>query len=75
MAKTSQKELILQYLQIKGTITADEALLYCKRCHRLAARISELREAGYNIITENKDPNGETVGYAIYRLIKEVNHA
>lgn len=41
--KISQKEMILSYLRKHGSITADEAQAYCKRCHRLAARISDLR--------------------------------
>lgn len=66
--KASQKQLILQYLRAHGSITPDEAQTHCKRCHRLAARISELRADGYNIITDNKDADGNTVNYAIYRL-------
>lgn len=74
MAEMSQKELILRYLRMHGSITPDEAIVHCKRCHRLASRIKELRDEGHNIITDNKDSNGKTVGYAIYRL-KEENHA
>jgi hypothetical protein len=70
----SQKQMILAFLQKHGSITADEAQMYCKRCHRLAARISELRADGHNIITDYKDAAGKTVNYAIYRLIKEENH-
>lgn len=68
----SQKELILEYLRRHGAITADEAQAHCKRCHRLAARISELRADGHNIVTGNKLPDGTIVNYAIYRL-KEKN--
>lgn len=64
----SQKQLILEYLRRHGSITADEAQAYCKRCHRLAARISELRADGHNIITDNKLADGTIVNYAIYRL-------
>lgn len=66
--KKSQKQLILEYLRRHGSITADEAQAYCKRCHRLAARISELRVDGHNIITDNKLADGTVVNYAIYRL-------
>lgn len=66
--KKSQKQLILEYLQAHGSITADEAQASCKRCHRLAARISELRAEGHNIITDNKLADGVIVNYAIYRL-------
>ena len=72
--KTSKKELILDYLRKHGSITPDEARIYCRKCERLAARISELRADGHNIVTDNKDSNGNSVNYAIYRLIpnKEV---
>lgn len=70
MQKT-KKELILDYLRKHGTITPDEARLYCRKCERLAARISELRADGYNIVTEYKDKDGNAVNYAIYRLKEE----
>lgn len=66
--KQSQKQLILAYLRRYGSITADEAQAFCKKCHRLAARISELRADGHNIITDNKRDDGTIVNYAIYRL-------
>ena len=64
----SQKQMVLEYLQKNGSITPDEAQAHCKRCHRLAARISELRADGHNIVTDNKDSRGNVVNYAIYRL-------
>ena len=67
----SKKDLILAYLQKYGSITPDEARLFCRKCERLAARISELRAEGHNIVTDNKDNNGKTVNYAIYRLVRE----
>lgn len=66
--KKTKKELILDYLRKHGSITPDEARIYCRKCERLAARISELRDEGYDIITDNKDNNGKIVNYAIYRL-------
>ncbi len=69
--KESKKALILAYLQKYGTITPDEARRFCRKCERLAARISELRADGHNIVTDKKDKNGNTVNYAIYRLVKE----
>ena len=69
--KQSKKELILAYLRKHGTITPDEARLYCRKCERLAARISELRADGHNIVTECKDKDGNPVNYAIYRLKEE----
>ena len=67
----SQKQLILEYMRKHGSITADDAQAYCKRCHRLAARISELRADGHTIITDNKKADGTIVNYAIYRLEEE----
>ena len=67
----SQKQLILEYMRKHGSITADEAQAHCKKCHRLAARISELRADGHNIITDNKKADGTIVNYAIYRLEEE----
>lgn len=69
--RLSKKQLILNYLQKYGSITPDEARLFCRKCERLAARISELRAAGYNIITDNKDDNGRAVNYAVYRYVRE----
>lgn len=66
--KTSKKQLILDYLRKHGSITPDEARIYCRKCERLAARISELRADGHNIITDNKRADGTIVNYAIYRL-------
>lgn len=66
--KVSKKQLILDYLRKYGSITPDEARIYCRKCERLAARISELRADGHNIVTDNKSTDGKTVNYAIYRL-------
>lgn len=66
--KVSKKQLILDYLRKYGSITPDEARLYCRKCERLAARISELRADGHNIVTDNKTADGKPVNYAIYRL-------
>jgi hypothetical protein len=68
--KESKKDLILAYLQRNGTITPDEARIYCRKCERLAARISELRAEGHNIVTDHKDAAGKPVNYAIYRLVR-----
>ena len=66
--KVSKKQLILDYLRKHGSITPDEARIYCRKCERLAARISELRADGHNIVTDNKRADGTAVNYAIYRL-------
>lgn len=66
--KESKKDLILNYLRKHGSITPDEARDHCRKCERLAARISELRAEGHNIVTTNNDAAGNRVNYAIYRL-------
>jgi hypothetical protein len=66
--KTSQTEAILEHLKSGKTITPIEALnLYGS--FRLAARISDLRQQGHNIITEGKDQ------WAVYRLVDGVSKA
>lgn len=64
--RVSQKELILQHLREKGSITSLEAIgVY--RIYRLQARIDELRDLGYSIKTEmHKDSTGKR--YARYNL-------
>lgn len=62
--KKSHKQLILEHLKAHGCITAAEAISRF-RCYRLAARISDLKADGHNIITDNKDADGNTVNYAI----------
>lgn len=64
----TKKELILEYLKKHGTITPDEARIYCRKCERLGARICDLRREGYNIVTLNHLPDGTYVNYAIYKL-------
>lgn len=74
--KTPHRQLVLEWLQAHGSITAADAINRFpkdNKCYRLAARISELRKAGYNIITDNKDKDGNLVNYAIYRLVKETS--
>ena len=63
----SQKENILDYLQIGNKITPLEAL-YQFGSFRLSAIIFELRQEGYNIITHNKTVDGKT--FAEYELVK-----
>ena len=68
MPKKSQKENILEYLQIGNKITPLEAL-YKFGSFRLSAVIFELRQEGYNIITHNKTVDEKT--FAEYELVKE----
>lgn len=70
--KKSDKTLILEHLRANGYITPMDALRF--GCYRLSARIYDLRGQGYNIITDDKDADGNPVNYAIYRL-KEDNNA
>jgi hypothetical protein len=64
--RVSQKQLILQHLREKGSITSLEAIgVY--RIYRLQARIDELRDQGYEIKTEmHRDVTGKR--YARYCL-------
>ena len=71
MPKKSQKENILEYLQIGNKITPLEAL-YQFGSFRLSAIIFELRQEGYNIITHNKSVDGKT--FAEYELVKGENN-
>lgn len=66
--KQSQTEWILTRLK-HGPVTAIDALDGCG-CFRLAPRILELRQAGYQIVTKNKSlPNGKVI--AEYTLIEK----
>ena len=67
----TQKERIIKYLQDFGSITPLEAMRDLG-IMRLAARISELVRAGWNIIRETKSSKnryGQTTRYARYRLV------
>lgn len=59
---TTQRNTIASHLKARKVITPLEALSRF-RIYRLAARIHELREDGWNIHTDNSE------GYATYRLI------
>jgi hypothetical protein len=67
MAKKTQKQGILEYLEEHGKITPIEALNKFG-CFRLSAVIFELREEGYVIDT---DINEGEKKYAIYTLLRE----
>ena len=64
----SQKQNILEYLEIGNKITPLEAL-YQFGSFRLSAVIFELRQEGYNIITHKKKVDEKT--FAEYELVKE----
>ena len=62
----TQSQAILEHLKAGKTISPIEALnLYGS--FRLAARISDLRKEGHNIVTEGKDQ------WAVYRLVSGVS--
>lgn len=66
----TQCDRILRHLKDYGYITAHTAIQEYG-CMRLAARISDLRDAGVSIVSEmvtGKNRYGETIHYAIYRL-------
>ncbi len=62
----TQNQLILNYLKNGNSITPLEALQKFN-CFRLSARIFNLREDGYNIITNYITDDNKT--YAEYRYI------
>jgi len=70
MSCNSQNKIILKHLQ-KRSITAREAMLHYG-IYRLAARINDLRNEGYEIKTlmiKRKNAAGRTVSYAEYSLV------
>lgn len=72
-SKSTQCDKILAYMQENVFINTKIARKLF-RCERLASRISDLKNRGYNIgrnIVTYKDEDGQTVRYAEYFLIKE----
>jgi hypothetical protein len=71
--KLSQKKVILDHLKKFGSIEPLTALREYG-CYRLGARISDLRNDGYNIITETIKSvsriTGRSVHFANYKLVK-----
>lgn len=73
MAKASQADRILEYMRQFGSITPLEAVRDLGVL-RLAARISDLRKAGYDIISEQhavENRFGETCYVAKYSERRE----
>lgn len=64
----SQVEQIYQYMKAHGSITPIEALEHCG-CFRLAARVYDLRRAGFAIVEDDINENGKT--FARYRFATE----
>ena len=72
MAKLTQKAKILRHLQEIGAITPVQAF-FDYSIMRLATRIFELKEDGYDIETimlKSENKFGEPVRYAQYKLNK-----
>ena len=67
--KTSQKTMILEYLQLGHSITPLEALRYFG-CFRLGARIADIKKDGHNIHTELIHDKNTGKRYASYTLIE-----
>lgn len=66
----TQCERIIKYIEETGSITQLDALREFG-CMRLASRISDLKKAGFPIVTEmekSKNRYGESISYARYRL-------
>ncbi|MBQ0124741.1 MAG: helix-turn-helix domain-containing protein [Clostridiales bacterium] len=67
---SSQNGQVLRFMEQHGSITALEAMREIG-CYRLAARISDLRRAGNNIVSESftvVKPDGTKTRVARYRL-------
>ena len=68
----TQNEMILKYIHDYGSITPLEALKEFG-CMRLASRINDLKNQGYNIVSEKvsiKNRNGKKISFAKYSIIE-----
>ena len=68
----SQSEAILAYLKQGRRITPIDALNMFG-CFRLAARISDLRSEGHNIVSENVEQDGKS--FSAYRLAEGISRS
>lgn len=69
----SQKDKVLQYIKVNGSISSMQAF-YHLGVTRLAARISELRERGVGIestTVNGKAKDGTPIHYSVYSLSHE----
>ena len=71
MSRESQREFILRLLKLYGRVDA-HALVFTHGITRAGARIFELRQEGYPIVTERGErlPDG-TQPMAVYRYVAE----
>lgn len=60
----TQCDKVLRYIDLHGSISPAEAMTF--GCYRLAARIKDLRDDGYEIVTEDEPHDGGS--HARYRL-------
>lgn len=70
MARASQCERIINYIEEKGSITQLDALREFG-CMRLASRMCDIKKMGYGVIMKMetaKNRYGEPVRYARYTL-------
>ena len=73
MRKKSQCEMILKYLQTHTTGITPLQALNKFGCLRLSGRIYDLKDQGYNIMTnmvEVKTADGDVSRVAQYRLVR-----
>ena len=71
MKTSTQKDRIIRHLNDKGSITALDAIKEYG-IMRLASRISELKDEGYNIRSEfvsSKNRYNESVSFSKYSLV------
>lgn len=66
----SQSERILRRLN-QGPMCSMEALDWEPRIYRVAARIKDLRNSGYEIVSDLCAEHGRTENHAVYRLIEQ----
>lgn len=73
MAKMTQCDRILRHLEDHGSIDPMEAIRDYG-CMRLSARISDLKDRGYEIVAERtrgRNRYGEQTCYCTYRLAQK----
>lgn len=71
--KTTQCDRILQHMRDFGSISSLEAMSDYG-IMRLASRINDLKNQGYNIISETKTSKNrynETTHYSVYSLVEK----
>lgn len=72
MAKMSQCERILKYIDEQGSISQLEAL-ETFGCMRLASQMSDLKKMGYSVtkrMETSKNRYGEPISYARYSICR-----